>query len=278
MTDPRQLRPGELCRLLNSTPLGEVLKPSQLQAHRNRAGLRIGDSKHVDLVRYVTWLVLERHGPRPTAPNDPADDTLTEAAESAAAVACRGDDGRGHGEKFSRQQEAAIAALLTEPTYAAAARKAGLGESTLYRWMRKPAFRAACQTARRELVATAAGRLKVGAGQAVETLLAVAKKGRRDGDRVRASVALLDHAFRGPGDDRAGKQNAEMPLGPADVVRLLADRLRQVDAADWNTPEKARLTATLADAYLRAVGVDELARRLHAIEAVLAERPKTVVP
>ncbi len=24
MTDPRRLRPGEVCRLLNSTPLGEV--------------------------------------------------------------------------------------------------------------------------------------------------------------------------------------------------------------------------------------------------------------
>ena len=52
MTDPRKLRPGELCRLLNSTPLGEVIKPSQLQRHRTRAGLRIGDARHVDLIRY----------------------------------------------------------------------------------------------------------------------------------------------------------------------------------------------------------------------------------
>ena len=30
-TDPRKLRPSELCRLLNSTPLGEVLSERQLR-------------------------------------------------------------------------------------------------------------------------------------------------------------------------------------------------------------------------------------------------------
>ena len=56
-----RLRPSELCRLLNSTPLGEVITERQLKRHRNRAGLRIGDGKHVDLVRYVAWLVQQRH-------------------------------------------------------------------------------------------------------------------------------------------------------------------------------------------------------------------------
>jgi len=35
--DPRRLRPGELCRILNSTPLGEVTSERVLQRHRNRA-------------------------------------------------------------------------------------------------------------------------------------------------------------------------------------------------------------------------------------------------
>ncbi|QEL20692.1 sigma-70 family RNA polymerase sigma factor [Limnoglobus roseus] len=42
-TDPRRLRPAHLCRLLNSTPLGEVITERKLHAHRARAGLRIGD-------------------------------------------------------------------------------------------------------------------------------------------------------------------------------------------------------------------------------------------
>ena len=41
--DPRRLRPTELARLLNSTPLGEVISERQLHRHRTRAGFRIGD-------------------------------------------------------------------------------------------------------------------------------------------------------------------------------------------------------------------------------------------
>ena len=39
--DPRQLKPGELARLLNSTPLGEVISERQLHRHRTRAGFRV---------------------------------------------------------------------------------------------------------------------------------------------------------------------------------------------------------------------------------------------
>ncbi|MCS6921494.1 MAG: phage terminase large subunit family protein [Elioraea sp.] len=70
-TDPRRLKPSELCRLLNSTPLGEVISERQLYRHRSRAGLRVGDGKHVDLVRYVAWLVSQRHAPKPEQTGDP---------------------------------------------------------------------------------------------------------------------------------------------------------------------------------------------------------------
>ena len=66
--DPRKLRPTELCRLLNSTPLGEVISERQLHRHRTRAGYRIGDGRHVDLFRYVAWLVTTRHEPKPEPP------------------------------------------------------------------------------------------------------------------------------------------------------------------------------------------------------------------
>ena len=66
--DPRRLRPSELCRLLNSTPVGEVISDRQLYRHRTRAGLRItsaGSSRNIDLLRYAAWLVAERHKPKP---------------------------------------------------------------------------------------------------------------------------------------------------------------------------------------------------------------------
>ncbi len=65
--DPRRLKPSELCRVLNSTPLGEVIAERQLHRHRTRAGYRIGDGRSVDLFRYVAWLVTVRHAPKPEA-------------------------------------------------------------------------------------------------------------------------------------------------------------------------------------------------------------------
>ena len=61
--DVRQLRPSVLTRMLNSTPLGEVISERQLRRHRNRAGYRIGDDKHIDLLRYTAWLAWLRHDP-----------------------------------------------------------------------------------------------------------------------------------------------------------------------------------------------------------------------
>ncbi len=66
--DPRRLRPTQLVQLLNSTPLREVISERQLHRHRSRAGLRIAsaaDPRCIDLLRYVGWLVIERHRPRP---------------------------------------------------------------------------------------------------------------------------------------------------------------------------------------------------------------------
>ena len=79
--DPRNLRPSVLTRMLNSTPLGEVISERQLRRHRNRAGYRIGDQKHVDLFRYAAWLVNLRHNPAPVKP--PADyEAVKEAARA----------------------------------------------------------------------------------------------------------------------------------------------------------------------------------------------------
>jgi len=71
------LRAGELCRLLNSTPLGECLGERQLHRHRTRAGLRIGasgDPNRVDLLRYAAWLFDHRHGPASSENSESAGD------------------------------------------------------------------------------------------------------------------------------------------------------------------------------------------------------------
>ncbi len=54
--DPRRMKPGAVARLLNSTPLGTVLSDRVLRRHREQGGLRVGDDKHVDLMKYAAWL------------------------------------------------------------------------------------------------------------------------------------------------------------------------------------------------------------------------------
>jgi len=90
--DVRRLRPSELCRLLNSTPLGEVISERQLHRHRTRAGLRIGDGRHVDLLRYVAWLVGERHAPKAEPAGDPYERMKERARARNVAIAIAGRD------------------------------------------------------------------------------------------------------------------------------------------------------------------------------------------
>ncbi len=91
-TDPRKLKPSQLCRLLNSTPLGEVISERQLYRHRSRAGHRIGDGKTVDLLRYCAWMHQVRHTPRPQSDVDPYERMKDAARARNAALALAGRD------------------------------------------------------------------------------------------------------------------------------------------------------------------------------------------
>jgi hypothetical protein len=174
------------------------------------------------------------------------------------------------------KREVAIASLLTEPTLEAAAAKAGIGCRTLKLWLAQPAFADAYRRARRQVLDAAVGRMQAAAGEAVDTLLAVARGGAKDADRVRAAVALLDHAGRGLSDADLLHGDRDIGDGPPmtadDLMNLLAKRLRQVDHSELPTAEKSRLSAALADALLRAITTAVLDQRLEALQAVLAGR------
>lgn len=90
--DPQRLRPTQLARLLNSTPLGEVISERQLHRHRTRAGFRIGDGQTVDLFRYVAWLIQIRNEPRPIADGDPYEALKERARARNAAISSAGRD------------------------------------------------------------------------------------------------------------------------------------------------------------------------------------------
>jgi hypothetical protein len=97
--------------------------------------------------------------------------------------------------KLDRKQEALIAALLTEPTHAAAAARTGVGEATLHRWLRRPAFRDAYRAARRRVLEAALSRLQQSAGKAVEALERNLACGN-PAHEVRAALGILDQAVK----------------------------------------------------------------------------------
>jgi len=94
--DPRNLKPADLARLLNSTPLGTVIDERQLYRHRMQAGFRIGDGRRVDLYRYAAWLHERKHAPRQRPDPAAAYEAMKEAA--AARNRMRAEAGRDIGE------------------------------------------------------------------------------------------------------------------------------------------------------------------------------------
>lgn len=114
---------------------------------------------------------------------------------------CRLPDGHrraqmvGHGSKFTRKKEEAIAALLTQRNVEEAARAAGIGTQTLMRWLKVPEFQAAYREARRAAFSQSIARLQQASSAAATTLLKIMLDVNVPAStRVRAADSVLDHA------------------------------------------------------------------------------------
>jgi hypothetical protein len=76
----------------------------------------------------------------------------------------------GHGSKFGRKKEQAIAALLLHRNLEDAAKAAGISAATLKRWKQLPEFKAAYLEARKELVFQTNARMQQNCGAAATVL------------------------------------------------------------------------------------------------------------
>jgi hypothetical protein len=104
----------------------------------------------------------------------------------------------GHGAKFGRKMEQAIAALLTRPSIEDAARLAGVGEKTLRRWMREPLFEVRYLRARREVVSQTIARMQQATGAAGVTILKLMTDPNVPAAvRLRAAECVFDLAVKG---------------------------------------------------------------------------------
>lgn len=105
---------------------------------------------------------------------------------------------KGHGEKLSRKQEQAIAALLTYPTIEQAAKAVGVGETTLWRWLQDEDFQELYRQAKREVVSQAITRLQQASCEAVEALREIINNAEAPAHaRVSAAKAVLEAAQKG---------------------------------------------------------------------------------
>jgi hypothetical protein len=104
----------------------------------------------------------------------------------------------GHGTKFGRKKEEAIAALLSQRNLDDAARTIGVAPNTLMRWMKEPEFDTAYREARRAAFGQSLARLQQAASAAVSTLLKIMVDASAPAStRVRAADSVLDHAAKG---------------------------------------------------------------------------------
>ena len=104
---------------------------------------------------------------------------------------------KGHGSKFERKKEAAIAALLTQRNIEEAANATGIAPNTLLKWMKEPEFQAAYREARRAAYSQAVARLQQGATAAATTLLKVMlEQGTPASARIRAAECIMNHSAK----------------------------------------------------------------------------------
>ena len=95
------------------------------------------------------------------------------------------------------KKEKALAALIRAPTRAAAAKEAGVGVSTLRRWMREDAaFRAAYKEALAELLEDASAQAKQNLTRALDVLAEVMESGENAQVRITAARSALEYALK----------------------------------------------------------------------------------
>ena len=103
----------------------------------------------------------------------------------------------GHGAKFGRKKEEAVAALLTHRTLEEAAREVNVSTKTLLRWRKDPEFDNAYRDAKRAAFGQSIARRHHLSSAAVSTLGKIMlDSATPPATRVRAADSILDHTAK----------------------------------------------------------------------------------
>ncbi len=102
------------------------------------------------------------------------------------------------GEKLSKKKELCIAAILTCATLKDAARKVGISEPTIFRWLQKPDFQTGLKEAKKQAVSKATSTLSKICHESVLCLQEIMNdKNAPASARVSAAKTVLDSGLKG---------------------------------------------------------------------------------
>ena len=102
------------------------------------------------------------------------------------------DAGPGHGAKSEAIRERAIAALLSEKTLTGAARRCGVNEKTLRRWMSEESFSHELTEARRAMFEAGMRRVQALTAVAIDTLATLMGRGSPPAVRLGAARTVAE--------------------------------------------------------------------------------------
>jgi len=101
------------------------------------------------------------------------------------------------GLKLTPRQEKVLALLISQPNIPTVAKIAGIGERSIYRWMKQEDFATAYRDTRTETVRQALGQIQAAMGAAVGTLLEImTDPGASAPSRVASARTLIENAIR----------------------------------------------------------------------------------
>ena len=123
----------------------------------------------------------EQPGPGPLAGSKPTEPTENQWADAPG---------------LSRRQQSALLAVFAAPTIVEAARRSGVGESTLRRWLDEPRFRQALDRLREEAYSVARKQMQALVPECLNIFARIAVESDDPALRKRAARYLLDYGLK----------------------------------------------------------------------------------
>lgn len=114
------------------------------------------------------------------------------------------------------KQEQLLMAMLSEPSFEEAVRKAGIARTTAFRYKKDPVFMDEFRKLKKEMIETTTAKLQLASNTAVQSLFEVSQSSKSDLARVQASKTILEFAYKGY------------------ELEDLAERLRRLESDDNN--------------------------------------------